>query len=127
MATNRSHCRGYGTIAQSIKQPADRFAGANTAHYQVEQNEFQESAAAIASGVQRRQLTTPLLLFLAAHRPLTFLGGQLLYLLAPLCELFGWQAIGDWAALLSAPDAGQRLDKLLTMPAQPGESAGRVR
>jgi hypothetical protein len=66
-----------------------------------------------ATTVQRRQLTTPLLLLLASHRPLTFVTGQLLYTLAPLAALMGWAEAGDWAALLSAPDANQRLTELL--------------
>jgi hypothetical protein len=64
--------------------------------------------------VQRRQLATPLLLFLAAHRPLTFTGGQVLYVLAPLCALLGWEGVEKWASLLSAPDANRRLTLLLT-------------
>jgi hypothetical protein len=67
-----------------------------------------------ATTVHRRQLTMPLLLLLASHRPLTFVTGQLLYALAPLGALLGWESASDWAALLSAPDANQRLTKLLT-------------
>ena len=73
-------------------------------------------AAPLPAAVQRRQLTTPILLFLAAHRPLTFVTGQLLYMLAPLCALFGWQEIDEWAALLSAPDANHHLTRLVEPP-----------
>lgn len=67
----------------------------------------------LTSTVQRRQLTTPLLLLLASHRPLTFVTGQLLYALAPLGLLLGWENASNWAALLSAPDANQRLTAML--------------
>jgi len=67
--------------------------------------------------VQRRQLTTPLLLMVTSHRPLTFITGQLLFALAPLCLLLGWDEISDWAALLSAPEAGQLLARLIATPA----------
>lgn len=67
-----------------------------------------------AAKMQRRQLTNTLLLLLASHRPLTFVTGQLLYTLAPLAALLGWEGISGWAAYLSAPDAGQRLAARLT-------------
>ncbi|MCC6454970.1 MAG: hypothetical protein IT328_08520 [Caldilineaceae bacterium] len=68
--------------------------------------------------LHRRQLTTPALLLLAGHRPLAFITGQLLYLLAPLGLLLGWESVTDWAALLSAPDGTQRLTaRLTTLPA----------
>jgi hypothetical protein len=63
--------------------------------------------------LHRRQLATPLLLLLASHRPLTFVAGQLLYLLAPLGALLGWEEIDTWAAMLSAPDAHARLSASL--------------
>ena len=66
-----------------------------------------------ASTIHRRQLTTPLLLMLASHRPLTFVTGQLLYVFAPLVLLLGWEKANDWAALLSAPDANQHLTTML--------------
>jgi hypothetical protein len=55
--------------------------------------------------MQRRQLTTPLYLFIAGHRPLAFYAGQLLHLLAPLALLGGWEGVNRWAELLSAPPA----------------------
>jgi hypothetical protein len=66
--------------------------------------------------VQRRQLTTPLLLLLASHHPMAFLTGQVLYGLMPVGLLLGWESIGDWAALLSAPDASKRLTAILSTP-----------
>ena len=70
----------------------------------------------LAATVQRRQLTTPMLLLLASHNPLAFVAGQLLYAIAPLGLLLGWESVTRWAALLSAPDATRRLTTLLTPP-----------
>jgi hypothetical protein len=64
--------------------------------------------------LHRHQLATPLLLMLASHRPLAFVTGQLLYGLAPLGLLLGWESVTAWASLLSTPDAAQRLTTLLT-------------
>ncbi len=77
-------------------------------------NDIPNGSELLASTVQRRQLTTPLLLLLASHRPLTFVSGQLLYALAPLASLLGWEDVNQWAELLSAPDASQRLTLILT-------------
>jgi hypothetical protein len=76
-----------------------------------------------------RQLTTPLLLFMAGHRPLAFFAGQALYLVAPLAALLGWRDAGSWADLLSAPDAMAALEAALlgraaSRPEQPNDSAG---
>ena len=67
----------------------------------------------LASTLQRRKLVTPALLLLASHQPLTFFTGQLLYALAPMCSLLGWGSVNEWAALLSAPAANQRLTEML--------------
>ena len=74
-----------------------------------EPNDFSQLVATVHS----RQLTTTFLLLLASHRPMTFVAGQMLYALAPLCALLGWEQLDAWAALLSAPDANQRLTKML--------------
>jgi hypothetical protein len=66
--------------------------------------------------IHRRQLSTPLLLFLASHQSLAFVTGQVLYALMPMGLLLGWESIGDWAAFLSSADAGKRLAALLTTP-----------
>lgn len=60
-----------------------------------------------------RQLATPLLLWMAGHRPLAFFAGQALYLAAPLAVLLGWRDAGAWAGLLSAPDAMRALEAAL--------------
>lgn len=72
--------------------------------------------ARLVAAVQRRQLVTPLLLLLASHQPLTFVMGQLLYALAPLGSLLGWEYANAWAAFFSAPDANRRLTTILAAP-----------
>jgi hypothetical protein len=52
---------------------------------------------------QRRQMSTPLLLFVSGHAPLAFIAGQALYVVAPLATLLGWDAPQAWAAALSLP------------------------
>lgn len=86
--------RGCGTIAAMI--PAD--------------------LEALTQTLQRRQLTTPVLLLLASHHPLAFVTGQLLYALAPLGLLLGWESVNDWATLLSGPEATKQLTALLSTP-----------
>lgn len=51
----------------------------------------------------RRDLDTPMRLLLESHRPLAFVAGQALYLLAPLATLLGERSVETWAARLSAP------------------------
>jgi hypothetical protein len=58
-------------------------------------------------------MSTPFLLFLASHRPLTFVTGQLLYVVAPCASILGWEEVTEWASLLSAPDASQQLATML--------------
>ena len=55
---------------------------------------------------QRRQMSTPLLLFVSGHAPLAFIAGQALYVVAPLASLLGWDTPQAWAATLSLPHAG---------------------
>ena len=71
----------------------------------------------LTNAIHHRKLTTPLLLLLASHNPLAFVAGQLLYVIAPLGLLLGWESVTDWAALLSAPGATQRLTDILITPA----------
>jgi hypothetical protein len=101
--THRANPCGYGTIA-----PSSEFGWCSS----VTHLEFC-LLELFTSTLRRRQLTTPLLLLLASHRPLTFLSGQLLYALAPLCLLLGWEGANKWAAFLSETDADQRLLALL--------------
>lgn len=68
-----------------------------------------------------RQLTTPLLLFLVSHRPLAFFAGQTLYALAPLAALLGLHQTSAWADLLSAPNATQAIEAMLSARACPDQ------
>ena len=66
-----------------------------------------------ATASAHRQLTGPILLFLAGHQPLAFGVGQILYAVAPLLSLLNIQGITDWAALLSEPGALSQLEQML--------------
>jgi hypothetical protein len=57
----------------------------------------------ILPAATRRDLDTPVRLLLESHRPLAFIAGQALYLIAPLAALLGEPRIQTWAARLSAP------------------------
>jgi hypothetical protein len=59
--------------------------------------------------VARRRLAAPILLFIAAHKPLLFITGQALYIAAPVAGLCGATTWVEWAALLSAPEAHELL------------------
>lgn len=67
----------------------------------------------LARAAADRKLTTPLLLFLAGHRPLAFFAGQALYMAAPLVALVGGRRADAWADLLSAPDALHTIEMAL--------------
>lgn len=49
------------------------------------------------------ELLLPGLLFLTGHRPLAFVAGQFLHILAPAASMLGIAGVHDWAALLSNP------------------------
>jgi hypothetical protein len=66
----------------------------------------------VAHIAARRQAATPLLLFVAGHRPLAFFAGQLLYAVEPLGALLGLPTWSRWAALLSDP---AQTDQLIAM------------
>lgn len=61
----------------------------------------------------RHRMALPALLMVVGHRPLAFIGGQLLYVLAPLAAILGISACGHWAELLSEPGGTARLEQLL--------------
>lgn len=62
-------------------------------------------------GLAQRELGVPLLLFLAAHRPLAFLLGQAMHLLTPLASLLGTHVWIEWATLLSHPSGPVHLER----------------
>jgi hypothetical protein len=67
---------------------------------------------------RQRALALPLLCFIAGHRPLAFLAGQLLYVVEPLAGLLGQQGWRSWAALLSEPGGPDLLMQVLAQSTQ---------
>jgi hypothetical protein len=66
--------------------------------------------------IGQRDLALPLLCFIAGHRPLAFMAGQMLYLFEPLAGLLGQSSVRAWAALLSDPAGPALLTQTLTSP-----------
>lgn len=65
------------------------------------------------NGLKERQLLQSALLFLAAHRPLAFVAGQGLHLLAPLSELAGMRGVSQWGEVLCDPTMVATLEQKL--------------
>ena len=64
----------------------------------------------VAAALHRRGLQTPALIFLEAGHPVTFLGGQLLWVAQPALSLFmPANVIGQMAQLLEEPSAVEAL------------------
>ncbi|MBX3052950.1 MAG: hypothetical protein KF753_15820 [Caldilineaceae bacterium] len=61
----------------------------------------------------RSRMLVPALLFVSVHRPLAFVLGQTLWLCSPAEILVPAARLGDWAALLSHPQSGLLVEKLL--------------
>ena len=71
------------------------------------QNAFVDQVAAALS---RRGLQTPALIFLEAGHPITFLGGQLLWVAQPALSLFmAAKDVANMAQLLEEPEAVKAL------------------
>lgn len=64
--------------------------------------------------LQNKRMIGPGLLFLASHRPLAFVAGQMLYALQPITDLFDDVALSHAAELLSSPDGPALLGQALT-------------
>lgn len=73
----------------------------------------QSEADRLLHSIQRHEMATPVLLFLAGHRPLAFVMGQLLHVAAPMADLLGWTGCDDWATILSEPDGPSTLEQAL--------------
>ena len=74
----------------------------------------EELLKSIAERIKRMGLQVPAILFLEAHKPLSFIGGQALYFSAPfLGLLFGFQNVSLFADILSKPGGIERLLKKL--------------
>ena len=65
--------------------------------------------------VRRRQMILPALLFLAGHRPLAFLLGQMLLVLHPLAALLGADGLHVWGELFSQPTGPSALTARLAL------------
>ena len=76
----------------------------------------QESLHALA----RRRLTASALLLLAGHRPLAFAAGQFLALAAPLADLLGAAAVGEWAQVLSTHEGPAEVQRFLALHEESG-------
>ena len=57
----------------------------------------------------RYEMMTPAALFVAGHRPLAFVVGQLCHGLAPFGALLGIAVVQEWAIVLSDPAATDRM------------------
>lgn len=64
--------------------------------------------------IAQRNMALPVLCLVASHRPLAFVTGQLLYLVAPLAALLGQPICSEWAALLSHPQGIKLIEERLT-------------
>ncbi len=64
--------------------------------------------------IAQREMVLPVLCFVVGHRPLAFVTGQLLYLVAPLAALLGQPICSEWAALLSHPQGATLVEEHLT-------------
>lgn len=73
---------------------------------------LEDRIAALTRQLARRQLLTPALCFLAGHRPLAFVTGQVLYLLEPLAMLAGRAGLSAWAEMISDPQRLEQLERL---------------
>lgn len=65
------------------------------------------------TAARQKDMAVPILLFLAGHRPLAFVTGQLLYMGVPFCTPFGLESVQEWASLLSHPDGPTLLESEL--------------
>lgn len=68
----------------------------------------------VAERIKRMGLQMPAILFLEAHKPLGFIGGQVLYFSLPfLGVIFGFQNVSLFAKILSTPGGVEKLIRRL--------------
>jgi hypothetical protein len=58
-------------------------------------------------------MVQPVLLYVAAHRPLAYAAGHLLAVAAPLAAVLGFDSVQRWAEALVAPGGGEHLQRTL--------------
>lgn len=63
--------------------------------------------------IRQHEMSAPVLLFVASHRPLAFVLGQMLHVANPMADLLGWSGCNDWANILSEPDGLSTLEQAL--------------
>lgn len=64
----------------------------------------------VVERIKRMGLERPAVLFLEAHKPLSFIGGQFLYFSLPFLGLLvGFQNVSTFAKILSTPGGVERL------------------
>jgi len=70
----------------------------------------EELITKVVDRIKRMGLEAPAILFLEAHKPLAFIGGQILYFSRPFLGLiFGFQDVSLFAKILSTPGGVERL------------------
>ena len=110
MCVDKSLEPSYGTIGLVCYKLSSQPNRCNSmTDFQPDATHVEETLKA----VQKRQMVLPFLLFVAGHRPLAFVVGQLLYLAAPLATLLGQERLMGWALLLSDPDGAALLESAL--------------
>jgi len=67
----------------------------------------------VLQAIRQHEMSAPVLLFLASHRPLAFVLGQMLHVANPMADLLGWSGCNDWANILSEPDGLSTLEQAL--------------
>jgi len=83
-------------------------------YYPMHKEQLPISADHLLRAIAQREMALPVLCFIAGHRPLAFVTGQLLYLVAPLAALLDQPICSEWAALLSHPQGARLLEEHLT-------------
>ncbi len=64
----------------------------------------------VAERIKKMGLEAPAVLFLEAHKPLSFIGGQFLYFSLPfLGAIFGFQNVSLFAKILSTQEGVEKL------------------
>ncbi len=68
----------------------------------------------LVQAITKREMVLPSLVFLASHRPLAFVVGQMLYVASPMAGLLGWSGCNGWADILSDPEGPAMLEQALS-------------
>ncbi len=79
----------------------------------MQEGQFDETIEATLSAFGQRRMVLPAVLFVAGHRPLAFVLGQVLLILQPLAALLGTDGLAAWADLLSHPNGPDALSDRL--------------